>query len=281
MTRRRYGALLGALGLAWALLVGAHAPARAEQAPRAAGRTLVWSDEFNGATGAAPDPKRWRHVLDGQGHGNNELEYYTADPANAALDGAGHLQITARPADPAAGLTCWYGPCQYTSARLDTDGLFSAAAPGRFEARMKLPCGTGLWPAFWALGTRTDQIGWPDGGEIDVMENLGNETGTVHSALHGPGGFQDVSAYSLPGSRQFCDDYHVFAVDRQVDRLSFSVDGKVRHTVLQSQAGWRWVFDEPFFLVLNLAVGGDWPGPPDDTTVFPAVLSVDYVRAYR
>ncbi|WP_158702441.1 family 16 glycosylhydrolase [Kitasatospora sp. MMS16-BH015] len=272
---RRYAALLGALALALAPLQAAPTPAHAARP------TLVWSDEFAGPEGTAPDPQHWHHVLDGQGHGNHELEDYTADPANAALDGAGHLLITARAADPAAGLTCWYGPCTYTSARLDTDGLFSAAAPGRFEARIKLPCGTGLWPAFWALGTSTDRIGWPAGGEIDVMEQIGSEPGTVHSALHGPGGFQDVTAHALPAGQRFCEDYHVYGVERRFDRVLFSVDGVVHHTVLQSQAGWRWVFNAPFYLVLDLAVGGDWPGPPDAGTVFPAVMSVDWVRVWR
>ncbi|WP_441249301.1 glycoside hydrolase family 16 protein [Kitasatospora sp. McL0602] len=273
--RRRCTAALGALGLALALL--AHTPpAQAAPAPY---WTLVWSDEFTGAAGTAPDRWRWNHDTDGLGHGNNELEYYTTGTANAGLDGAGHLLLTAR-ADDAAGLPCWYGPCRYTSARLNTAGHFSAGT-GRIEARIKIPCGEGLWPAFWALGTRTDLLGWPNAGEIDVMENTGAEPGTVHSALHGPGGFDRVTAYSLPGGGRFCDDYHVYAAERHVDRVNFLVDGQVHHTVLQSEAGSRWVFDQPFYLVLDLAVGGDFPGPPDATTVFPAVMAVDYVRAYR
>src|SRR6266542_3268035 len=138
---------------------------------------LTWSDDFDGPAGSAPDPSRWRHDIGGGGWGNQELEYYTNSTRNAALDGNGQLVITARRENP-AGFGCWYGSCQYTSARLLTAGTFSQQY-GRFEARIKIPRGQGMWPAFWMLGTNIGTVGWPSSGEIDVMENIGREPGTI------------------------------------------------------------------------------------------------------
>lgn len=239
-------------------------------------RNPVWSDEFTGPASTPPDSTRWHHDTGGTGWGNNELEYYTDGTANAALDGNGHLVITALP--NASGRDCWYGPCRYTSARLTTQQKFSRVY-GRFEARIKLPVGQGIWPAFWLLGDNIDDVGYPESGEIDVMEYLGDQPHTIHGSLHGPG-YDDVNDYVVPGARTLADDFHLFAIDWSKNAVDFSVDGIVYETLHRRDAGEGWVFDHPFFVLLNVAVGGDWPGSPDDSTPFPARMVVDYVRVY-
>jgi beta-glucanase (GH16 family) len=241
----------------------------------------VWSDEFDQAQGAAPNPAKWVCDLGGGGWGNHELEVYTdarenvrvvADPA--ATDGKA-LAITA--VRTAAG--------GYTSARLKTQGLFMTIH-GRVEARMKLPRGQGFWSAFWMLGNNIGAVGWPACGEIDIMENLGHRPGTVYGTLHGPGysGSHALQrSYKLPDRATFDDGYHIFAVEWATDRIQWSVDDHVYHvcTPADLPSGAAWVFNgRPFFLLLNLSVGGDWPGNPDATTVFPQTLYVDYVRVF-
>jgi beta-glucanase (GH16 family) len=233
-------------------------------------RRLTWSDEFDGAAGP-PDPARWR-LVDGHLGYNNELEYYR--PENAVLDGLGSLVITAR-GDNAGQFDCKPRTCAATSARLYTEGLFTQKH-GRFEARIKLPRGQGLWPAFWAR--RTD----PDAGrgEIDVMEMIGQDPNAVHGSLHG-GGFDTTDTFRLPKGQDFSDAFHVFAADWRPDQISFSVDGKVYATRRKKAAPpGGWDFDRPFFLLLNLAVGGDWAEAPDASTLFPQQMSIDYVRVF-
>jgi len=173
----------------------------------------------------------------------------------------------------------------YTSARLKTQGLFSQAY-GRFEARIKIPAGQGMWPAFWMLGNDITSVGWPKCGEIDIMENIGKEPGTVHGSLHGPstsGPTSDLSAaFSLPAGQNFAGDFHLYAVEWEPGTIRFYVDTNLYATFTSSQwpAGGAWVFDHPFFIILNVAVGGSWPGSPDSTTVFPQQMLVDYVRVY-
>jgi beta-glucanase (GH16 family) len=241
---------------------------------------LTWADDFSGAAGSAPDGSKWAHDTGGGGWGNSELEYYTNSTSNAALDGNGHLIITARKENP-AGYSCWYGSCQYTSARLLTSGHFTQAY-GRFEARIKLPRGQGLWPAFWMLGDNIGSVGWPNSGEIDVMENIGREPSTNHGSMHGPGysgGNPLTGTYSINGA--LADDFHTFAVDWGPSSAQFSVDGNVYETHTPADTnGNPWVFDHPFFMLLNVAVGGGWPGSPDGSTQFPQQMSVDYVHVY-
>jgi beta-glucanase (GH16 family) len=239
---------------------------------------LAWSDDFEGAAGTSPDPARWGFDVGTgtNGWGNGQLEYDTARPENAALDGEGNLAIVARRES--------YGGSAYTSARLNTRGTFSQAY-GKFEARMKLPAGRGVWPAFWLLGANFGQVGWPACGEIDVMEYLGQEPSRVHGTVHGPGysGGAAVGApFDLAGAR-FDQDFHVFAAEWDPGRIVFSVDGAPYFTVTPASLpqGTRWVFDHPFFVILNLAVGGGWPGPPDASTVFPQTLLVDWVRVHE
>ncbi|MFB9234955.1 ricin-type beta-trefoil lectin domain protein [Plantactinospora siamensis] len=276
MNIRRLLAGLALAGLTWTFATTVTAPSPAIAAPGA----VTWSDDFNGPAGSAPDPGRWKHDIGGSGWGNNELEYYTDSTRNAALDGNGNLVITARQENP-AGYQCHYGSCQYTSARLLTSGTFQQAY-GRFEARMKLPRGQGMWPAFWMLGADIGSVGWPNSGEIDIMENIGREPSTVHGTIHGPGysGAGGLGApYSLPGGQAFADAFHTFAVDWAPDSITWYVDGTAYSRKTPADVGGnRWVFDHPFFLLLNLAVGGGWPGNPDGSTSFPQQLVVDYVH---
>ncbi|MFJ9422307.1 RICIN domain-containing protein [Streptomyces sp. NPDC101249] len=249
-------------------------PATAAAAPTAAA-AVAFSDTFDGPAGAAVDGSKWQ-IETGDNVNNHERQYYTSGAKNAALDGQGHLVITARRENP-SNYQCWYGTCQYTSARLNTAGKFNAQY-GHVEARMKIPRGQGMWPAFWMLGT---PVNWPDSGEIDVMENVGFEPSTVHGTLHGPGysGSGGIGAgYSLPGGQAFADAFHTFAVDWAPDSITWSVDGTVYQRRTPADLGGRsWVFNKPFFLILNLAVGGYWPGDPDGSTAFPQQLLVDSV----
>ncbi|MFJ5519465.1 ricin-type beta-trefoil lectin domain protein [Streptomyces griseoluteus] len=266
--------LLAALSAA---LVGAAAvgPARADTAAAPAVAAATFSDSFDGPAGSAVDGSKWT-LETGDNVNNHERQYYTSGTNNAALDGQGHLVITAKRENP-ANYQCWYGSCQYTSARLNTSGKFNAQY-GHVEARMKIPRGQGMWPAFWMLGT---PVNWPDSGEIDVMENVGFEPSTVHGTIHGPGysGSGGIGAgYSLPNGQAFADAFHTYAVDWAPDSITWTVDGNVYQRRTPADLGGRtWVFNKPFFLILNLAVGGYWPGDPDGSTQFPAQLVVDSV----
>ena len=242
---------------------------------------LVWSDEFGGADGSAPDPSKWAIQTGGGGWGNNELESYTARPSNVQVSG-GNLVITAVKEDytGADGIAR-----HYTSARLQTKGLFSQKY-GRFEARIQVPKGQGMWPAFWMLGNNIDTAGWPACGETDIMENIGKEPSMVHGTLHAPGyppeGY--TAAYTLPSGQVLGDGFHVFAAEWDPQTIRLYVDGNLYATDTQSAspAPSSWPFDsQPFFMLLNVAVGGAWPGDPDATTQFPQQMLVDYVRVYQ
>lgn len=242
---------------------------------------LAWSDEFNGPRHSAVDSSKWVVETGGTGWGNEELEYYTNRPQNVYID-HGKLVITAvreKYTGP-DGLTR-----EYTSGRLKTEGKFSQEY-GRFEARIKIPRGQGMWPAFWMLGDDIKTAGWPACGEIDIMENIGKEPGIVHGSIHGPGYVGGVgleAPFKLPKGQKFADRYHIFAVEWEPEAIRLYVDKHlyVTRTRADLQPGWKWVFDDRFFIVLNLAVGGDWPGNPDTTTKLPQSMLVDYVRVYR
>jgi beta-glucanase (GH16 family) len=246
-------------------------------APVPANWKLVWQDEFDGPAGQTPDAIKWGHDVGGSGWGNSQLEFDTDSASNASLDGHGHLAITARQES--------YGGMSYTSARILTRDRFSQVH-GRFEASIQLPPGRGLWPAFWLLGSNIDQAAWPACGEIDIMEYRGQEPTLVHGSVHGPGysgGKAIGSSHGLPAGDSFAAGFHVFAVEWTQDRIDFRVDDTVYQSVTPSAlpGGARWVFEHPFFIILNLAVGGNYLGPPDSTTPFPAVMLVDYVRVYE
>ena len=249
---------------------------------------LVWQDEFDGPAGTAPDPAYWDYDLGGSGWGNDELEYYTARPENVSLDGHGSLAITARKEA--------YQGRSYTSARINTRGKFEQGL-GRWEARIRVPSGMGIWPAYWLLGANYPQVGWPACGEIDIMEVRGQAPGVVNATLHatgysGGGGLTDQYTCQAPPACAtppcaptcpFSDDFHVYAVEVEASRIRFEVDGavyqEVRRELLPRNASWP--FDRPFFLILNVAVGGGYVGAPDVTTVFPQTMLVDYVRYYQ
>ncbi|MGA2176836.1 MAG: glycoside hydrolase family 16 protein [Verrucomicrobiota bacterium] len=256
-------------------LMAAKEPTSPATAAPAAGWRLVWSDEFNQPDGSAPDPAKWGYDTGASGWGNNELEYYTSRTNNARIQD-GKLVIEARKEN--------LGGKNITSARLLTMGKGSWTY-GRFEARIKIPRGQGIWPAFWMLGTNIDSVKWPNCGEIDIMENIGREPGTVHGTVHGPGysGADGIGGpVTLPGGVAVADDFHVFAVECEPERITWFMDGRQYFSVTPSQLpkSTRWVFNQPKFLLLNLAVGGVWPGYPDDTTTLPQRMVVDYVRVY-
>jgi len=242
---------------------------------------LIWSDEFDGPAKSAPDPKKWAFSIGGGGWGNHELETYTSRRDNSFLDGKGNLVIETR-------RERFTGPDgitrNYTSARLNTADTFTQLY-GRFEARMQLPIGQGLWPAFWTLGDNISSVGWPTCGEMDIMENIGSEPSTNHGSLHGPGysgGSAVTGTYTLPDGQRFGDDFHVFAIEWSPKQVDFFVDDVLYQTKTPADlpAGRQWVFDHPFYIIMNVAVGGDFPGAPDETTEFPQLLIVDYVRVY-
>jgi len=247
---------------------------------------LAWSDDFDGPAGAPPDPATWGHDLgDGSaiglpGWGNNELQWYTDDPADVALDGDGHLAITVRHA--ADDLECYYGPCAYTSGRLLTKDRFEFQH-GYLEARIRVPGGHGLWPAFWLLGSNVEDVGWPASGEIDVMEFVGRRPSEVLGTLHGPGysgsgGITGRIDLGVPVP----DAFHTVALEWEPGRMAWFLDGERYHEVTDSQvAPNEWVFEQPFFMLLNVAVGGNFGGPVFPDTVFPARMLVDYVRLYQ
>jgi beta-glucanase (GH16 family) len=240
---------------------------------------LVWSDEFTGPAGTPVDTF-WNHEIGGSGWGNNEKEYYTSDTANSRLNGNGQLEIVARVAP--AGLSCWYGACRYTSARLTTQGRV-LPYHGRVEARIKLSAGQGLWPAFWLLGQNIGTVGWPNCGEMDVIEQRGSKPDSMSSAVHGPG-YSGNTPYVHIDAPVTTTDYHLYAVEWDGQSIRYFVDS-TEHYVLSrttvEQSGHSWVFDQPFFIILNLAVGGNFDGNPQSDAIFPATMLVDYVRVYN
>jgi beta-glucanase (GH16 family) len=255
---------------------------------------LTMSDEFN--SGTSPSAELWTietgYGSNNDGWGNNEWQLYTDSPENVRVED-GNLVISAQ---------CPIAPCgirdgSITSARIKTQSYACddddkkcgfEQKYGRFEARIKLPEGQGLWPAFWMLGADIDEVGWPETGEIDIMEHLGQTPERVFGSLHGPGysGSKAISrAFALPEGESFANDFHIFAVEWDPGRITFSVDEEVYNIVTSAQVSGHgdWVFDHEFFVILNLAVGGNPVRPPPDPsgTVFPAEMLVDYVRIFE
>lgn len=237
------------------------------------GWRLIWSDEFSLSNGSLPDSAKWSYDLGGGGWGNNELQYYTNRSENARIED-GSLVIEARAES--------FGGRSYTSARLLTKGKWDWTY-GRFEARAKVPQGQGLWPAFWMLGADIDTVGWPNCGEIDVMEHVGRLPKTVFGTIHGPGySGGDSIGGSLPFFDDVADDYHLFAVEWDVNVIRWYVDDILYFTATPASLGTRdWVFDHDHFLILNVAVGGNFGGPLGSATTFPQELLIDYVRVYE
>jgi beta-glucanase (GH16 family) len=234
------------------------------------GMRLIWHDEFVGAAGLAPAKARWK--IETGTPGTGEIQYNTTK--NIALDGKGHLVVRARKQR--------VGTAQYTSGRLTTEGRFETTY-GRITARIKTPDGRGLMPAFWMLGNDFRQNPWPDSGEIDIMERRSDLKDRTYATVQGPGysGVGISRQYSLGPTGNFADAFHVFTVDWTPNKITFTVDQHLIQTVKRSTVPGRWVFDHQFFIVLNLAVGNPFSGPPDAQTIFPAKMIVDYVRAYQ
>lgn len=245
------------------------------------GRTLVWSDEFNSINSS-----NWTFETGGGGWGNNELQYYTGGQnafiQNDSAAGGNVLVIEARRDNP-ANYNCWYGRCTYTSSRMITRDKRSFQY-GRIEARMKLPQTQGIWPAFWMLGNSMGSVGWPAAGEIDIMEHVGYEPTVTHGALHGPGYSGNTPFFGthyLPHSADAA--YHVYAIEWSANEIAWYVDNTRFYSVSRAtvQTRGNWVYDQPFWILLNIAVGGNWPGSPNGSSVFPQRLYVDYVRVYQ
>lgn len=235
---------------------------------------LVWSDEFEGDSGIAPKSTHWVFDLGtGQnGWGNNELQTYTNRPQNISLDGSGNLVITA----------VRDGSGNYTSARIKTEGLFSQQF-GRIEARIKTPTGAGIWPAFWMLGNNIKDVGWPQCGEIDIMEQKGNFSNITYGSLHGPGysaGEAITTPYGLKNDR-FDNNFNLYAVEWGENYIDFFVNDFLFKRVTPADVPGEWVYNQPFFLILNVAVGGAFVGPPNANTPFPCSMYIDYVRVYK
>ena len=255
--------------------------------PGPSGWSMVWSDEFNDPAGTPPNPANWGYEIgDGTvngipGWGNGELQYYTDSPDNASTDGSGNLVIRALEAD--GSLTCYYGPCEYTSARL-ISWHKAEFAYGRIESRIQVPSGeAGLWPAFWSLGTDIDVVGWPQTGEIDIMEYVSRLPNEIFGTIHGPGysgGASYGNTYPFPGC--VSTDYHTFTIEWQPDLIEWYVDGILYHTATPADvAPNEWVFNDPVFLLFNLAIGGNFGGAVSPDLTFPQEMVVDYVRVYQ
>lgn len=243
---------------------------------------LIWSDDFEGPAGQGIDPTKWAYELGngcddaaaGCGWGNNELQYYTDRPKNIALDGSGRLAITCdRESFAGSG---------YTSGRITTKGIFEQAY-GRFEARIQMPFGPGIWPAFWLLGSNIDAVGWPQCGEIDIVEYRGQEPNKIHGTVHGPGYFGGnpvTDVFSFTNGR-FDTDFHIFAVEWTENQIDYYVDDTLFFSIRSEDVPGEWVFDHPFYMILNVAVGGNFVGPPAANTPFPQTMLVDWIRVYK
>ena len=263
-----------ALVLAIALPLCASSPAQAQPgAPVQAAQAAVF-DDFDGRAGSLPNPALWNYDIGP--HQDAGLQVYTESPDNVRLDGVGHLVIQAR--RTSAG---------YTSARAITRGKLNMHY-GKVAARIKFPSGQGIWPAFWMLGSNYPEVGWPRSGEIDIMEIVNTGT-TYHITLHGPQGDTDYfggaesSGQVVGTSGPIADlsaDFHTYWLDWQPYVITIGVDDATlgMFTPESLPTGAEWVFDRPMFALLNIAVGGPWPGPPDASTQFPATMLVDWFR---
>jgi beta-glucanase (GH16 family) len=259
--------------------------ANAYEKPERAALAITWQDEFNGPAGTKPSASKWNFEVGGEPNwGNEEWQYYTSRKENVSTDGAGNLVISARKEKLPGMENCQFGSCDITSGRITTKDKFDQAY-GRFEARIKIPDGQGLWPAFWMMGNNIDDVDWPGNGEIDIMEIIGSEPGTLYGTVHGPGYHSENGPggqTSLPAGQKWADAFHTYRVDWAPNEVKWLVDGRqyLRITPADIPPGKKWVFEHPFYLLLNLAVGGVWPGPPNTSTRFPAKMLIDYVRVY-
>ena len=234
------------------------------------GKTLVWSDEFDGES---IDLSHWTYDLGASGWGNQELQNYTSDSENSYVND-GNLFIVARE-----------NGIHFTSARMKSIGL-QEFQYGRIDVRAILPKGQGIWPAIWMLGANYPTVGWPACGEIDIMELIGSSPNTVHGTIHyGTDWTQHNytgSGTSIPWTETFSDEFHVFSIDWDENGITWLLDDQPFYTIDNAVTGNQpYPFDNPFFFIMNIAVGGQWPGYPDATTEFPQFMAVDYVRVFQ
>jgi beta-glucanase (GH16 family) len=269
--------------LSGCLLIGFQAATAQESTPGADSMTLtptaipvpdgwelVWHDEFDGDV---IDRSNWTFDIGAGGWGNGEAQYYTDRPENAYIED-GMLVIEARQER--------FEDSYYTSARLKSEGL-QEFQYGRLEARLRVPAGRGLWPAFWMLGSNFRTVGWPDSGEIDIMEYIGREPDLIFGTIHGPG-YSGALGLSKWNRQDFniADDFHTYAIEWDENQITWFFDDEAYSTYTREDVGDRdWPFDQPFFFILNLALGGQLPGPIGLDTEFPARYLVDYVRVYQ
>jgi|GEM_PF-551984 len=234
------------------------------------GWTLIWHDEFDEEI---IDSNKWEIEIGGHGWGNNEWQFYTDRPENVRIED-GLLIIEAREEK--------FIRRNYTSGRLKTQGLLNFTY-GRVEARMKLPYGQGIWPAFWMLGEDVNDLGWPRSGEIDIMEHIGRKPTHIYATVHGPGysGGGGVGHFTTFPAGSLSENFHVYAIEWEPDEIRWYVNDNQFFKLTPDQVPGEWVFDHPFFILINLAVGGNWPGYPDESTKFPQYLFTDYVRVYQ
>ena len=243
----------------------------------------TFRDDFDGPSGSAPDPTHW-NVQDRQYGQNQEQDYNTQERTNSFLDGEGRLVIQALK-ENYEYMPGRFSDQPYTSARLNSEGLLHQQY-GRFEASIRLPAGKGLWPAFWLLGENIEDVGWPRCGEVDILEMAGSQPQIIDGSMHGPGYSGTMSLtrdYELE-SGMFIDSFHTFALEWTAEGMRWLVDGNVYHVRTRAglaELGLDWVFDQPFYMILNLAVGGLYDGSPDETTPFPSQLVFDYISVSR
>src|SRR5215216_5230387 len=236
------------------------------------GWNLVWQDEFGGTEISR---ENWTFDTGGGGWGNAEWEAYTDRPENVRVVN-GMLVIEAREEKVT------FSGLPYSSARIKTQGSH-AWQYGRIEARLKLPYGQGIWPAFWMLGENMPQKGWPAAGEIDILEYVGREPDHIYATVHAPGysGGNGVGSSLVVPADALKNDFHIYAIEWQENEIRWYFDDQEYFKVTAEDVPDKWIFDHPFFIIMNLAVGGRWPGYPDKTTAFPQFLFVDYVRVYQ
>jgi beta-glucanase (GH16 family) len=234
---------------------------------------LVLEENFD--TNGAPNPAIWKYDIGtgSNGWGNNELQYYSNRSQNIKVEN-GMLKITA--------IKESFMGSAYTSARILTKGNFDNKY-GRYEARIKVPLGKGLWPAFWLLGSNSDTVAWPQCGEIDIMEYLGSNPISIFGTVHGPGysGANAISKNYVLTNDRFDTDFHVFGIEWGENFVNYYVDNVLYNQITPKDVKGEWVFNQPFYIILNMAVGGNFPGTPNSETVFPQTMMVDYVRVYQ
>ena len=242
------------------------------------GWDIVWQDEFDGAS---LDINKWSHEVGGHGFGNNELQYYTDDSSNSFVDnGLLHIRAKYEP----AGIGSPNNLRNFSSARLRTVGKGDWQY-GRIDVRAKIALGQGIWPAIWMLPSDWIYGGWPKSGEIDIMEHVGHDEGRIHGSVH-TDSYNHIIGTQRTNSKLIKDVktlFHIYSIEWSEQKIDFFIDDTLHYTFQNdfSNDFRTWPFNERFHLLLNVAVGGNWPGPPNNTTVFPQDMEVDYVRVYE